>query len=600
VTSEEWLKVKEVVSKAAGISDPDARRVYLDESCAEGSAVRSEVQALLAAWEKASDILGNHRSLVGKTLLNYQLIEKVGEGAAGIVYKARDIRLGRLVVLKVLPALLTGDPESRARFRAEAQCASALNHPNVVTVHGIEEDRDALFIVMEYVPGQTLNRVIPAEGLPIETAFQYASQIADALAKTHAAGIIHRDLKPSNVLVTEDGLIKITDFGLAKALSAPAGHSDLTRHGTILGTAGYMSPEQARGEKADARSDVFAFGALFYEMLTGQQAFKRDSSAETIAAVLKESPPRPDKSVPEPLWRITERCLQKNQNDRFDSMEVVAAELRHTRGAVLSKRATHRRAITSRVAVLMAAGVILAGTVFFLRAMLSPRDLGGGYKDRETPMVSAPPASPPFTGAPVAAAGKDDAAAERFARGIAYETKADKSPCLTNGAAGCDLEQTIADLENGAKEFSAVLQRRPHAGSYWHRGLAYSKLCRLQAPRNAQAAETACRRAIDDFTEALKPQPIDPIFVTALPQEPNVVWNRGLTHLIRARLKHLDSAMRIAAFSAAIGDLDRILAGGQSFAEFLEKRRADVLRHRERAFREREALLKEAGDRLNP
>jgi serine/threonine protein kinase len=602
VTPEEWGKVNEVVSKAAGMTDPDRRRAYLDECCSEGSSIRSEVDALLAARKKAGEILGNHRSLVGETLLDYQLIEKVGEGAAGIVYRAEDTRLGRFVVLKVLPALLTGDPQSEARFREEARCLSALNHPNVVTVYDIQRDRGALFIVMEYVPGKTLDRIIPPEGLPVETALHYALQIADALATTHAAGVIHRDLKPSNILVTQDGLIKVADFGLAKALSAPRGDaSDLTRHGTILGTTGYMSPEQARGEKADARSDMFSFGALLYEMLTGRPAFKRNSSAETIAAILKESPPPPVQPIPDPLWRVIERCLRKDPDERYQSMDLVSADLRGTRMAAAPKVPTHSlQRLKARAAAVAAAGAALIVTAYFMLSTLSPKVSSDAEEGRRPPALAAPLAGPPDSGSLIAAQ-QVNAAVERFTRGIAYVARVDQSPCLKSGSAGCDFEQAATDLGNSVKEFSAILQTHPeHRASYWQRGLAYSKLCFLQAARNSQAAETACTHAIEDFAEALKPRPAYPGLPTAIPEESSILWNRGLTHAVRARLKHLDSASRIAAFTASIADFDRILAGASEFAAFLEKRRPDVLRHRDRAFREREVLLRGAGGRLNP
>jgi serine/threonine protein kinase len=221
----------------------------------------------------------------GDTLLHYRIERMLGAGGMGAVYKARDTKLNRTVALKLLPAELTSDPERRRRFELEAQAASALDHPNIVTIHDIVEADDRLFIVMQYVRGRSL-RVVIDEGLELGAALDYAIQIADGLATAHAAGIVHRDLKPENVLVGDDGRVKILDFGLAK-LTEPEDpdeaetrdHLQLTKEGRVLGTAAYMSPEQAQAKEVDARSDVFSFGSLLYEMVTGKRAFPGDDLA---------------------------------------------------------------------------------------------------------------------------------------------------------------------------------------------------------------------------------------------------------------------------------------------------------------------------------
>ena len=239
--------------------------------------------------------------MIGQRLLHYEIVEKLGEGGMGVVYKARDTHLDRFVAIKVLPPEKVADPERKRRFVQEAKAASALNHPNIVTVHDISSDAGHDFITMEYVAGKTLDRLIGHKGLGLKETLDYAIQATGALTKAHSAGIVHRDLKPSNIMVTGDGLVKVLDFGLAKLTEtvapASAGEFEATRtvkpyteEGTVVGTAAYMSPEQAEGKTVDARSDIFSFGAVLYEMLTGRRAFQRDSRLSTLAAILREEP----------------------------------------------------------------------------------------------------------------------------------------------------------------------------------------------------------------------------------------------------------------------------------------------------------------------
>src|SRR5262245_41032586 len=227
--------------------------------------------------------------MIGKTIAHYQILEKLGEGGMGVVYKARDTHLDRLVALKVLPPDKVADPERKRRFMQEAKAASALKHPNIITIHDIASENGIDFIVMEYVQGKTLDAMVPRKGLRLNDTLKLSIQMADALAKAHSAGIIHRDLKPTNVMVTDDGLVKVLDFGLAKLTEVSDSGDDRTLQshtdeGTIVGTVSYMSPEQAEGKKVDARSDVFSFGSVLYEMATGQQAFHGDSKMSTLAA----------------------------------------------------------------------------------------------------------------------------------------------------------------------------------------------------------------------------------------------------------------------------------------------------------------------------
>src|SRR5580704_10531234 len=217
--------------------------------------------------------------MVGRTISHFEILEKLGEGGMGVVYCARDLKLDRLVAVKILPAEHTADPRRRARFAAEAKAASALNHPNIITIYEIETVDGVDYIAMEYVRGSTLRELIPPGGMNLADALNYANQIAAGLAAAHGAGIVHRDVKPANIMVTKSGLVKLLDFGLAQVEQAQFSESAstgtmvpafLTKPGTILGTAAYMSPEQAQAKEMDQRSDIFSFGIVLYQMLTGE------------------------------------------------------------------------------------------------------------------------------------------------------------------------------------------------------------------------------------------------------------------------------------------------------------------------------------------
>src|SRR5690349_17932461 len=275
------------------------------------------------------------RPMVGKTVHHYQFLEKLGAGGMGEIWKAQDTRLNRFVAVKVLTSASAGDPERRRRFIQEAQAASALNHPNIITIHDIISEGDAEYMVMEYVQGKTLIDLIPKGGLRVPQVLKYAVQMTDALQAAHAAGIIHRDLKPGNVMVTETGLVKVLDFGLAKLTdNSPLSHSGgsgddatrtiaeapLTVEGSILGTVSYMSPEQAQGKRVDSRSDIFSFAVVLYEMVTGARAFAGDSALSTLSAILRdEARPIPEiaPDTPPQLEQVINRCLRKNPEQRF-------------------------------------------------------------------------------------------------------------------------------------------------------------------------------------------------------------------------------------------------------------------------------------------
>jgi eukaryotic-like serine/threonine-protein kinase len=272
----------------------------------------------------------NQGQMIGTTVSHYRILEKLGEGGMGVVYKARDLRLDRFVCIKVLRAEQLKDESRKQRFVQEAKSASSLNHPNIITIHEIDQADGTDFIVMEFVAGKTLQQLIPSGGLPVADVLKYAIPIASALAAANAAGIIHRDIKPGNIMVGSNGIVKVLDFGLAK-LTAQEENADgvtqtlkaQTEEGTVVGTAAYMSPEQAQGKTVDARSDIFSFGAVLYEMLSGHRAFQGANRMSTLASILQQEP-KPltefDSRIPREVERIVVRCLRKDPDRRFQHM----------------------------------------------------------------------------------------------------------------------------------------------------------------------------------------------------------------------------------------------------------------------------------------
>jgi Tol biopolymer transport system component/predicted Ser/Thr protein kinase len=275
--------------------------------------------------------------MIGRTISHYQVVGKLGEGGMGVVYKARDTHLDRFVALKVLPPARVADPERKRRFVQEARAASALNHPNIVTIHDIAYEAGVDFIVMEFIAGKTLGQLIGRKGMSLDEALKCGVQIADALAAAHGAGIIHRDLKPGNVMVTDSGLVKVLDFGLAKLAEAPTHEFAVTqtlkpqtKEGALVGTVAYMSPEQAEGKPLDTRSDIFSFGSVLYELLTGRRAFTGKSFVYTLSEIIKEEPwPAGEIALglPRDVVRILRQCMRKDPARRFQHISDVKVEL---------------------------------------------------------------------------------------------------------------------------------------------------------------------------------------------------------------------------------------------------------------------------------
>jgi len=272
----------------------------------------------------------NHKKklMINKTILHYKILDKLGEGGMGVVYKAQDTKLQRMVALKFLPPHVAENPEEKARFIQEAQAASALSHPNVTTIYGIEESPEGLFISMEFVEGHTLKKIAEKESPSIKRILEIAIQVSEGLNAAHRKGIVHRDIKSDNIMVTQDGQVKIMDFGLARL----EGVDHLTETGSTLGTAAYMSPEQAQGEEVDQRSDIFSFGVVLYELLTGRLPFRGEHIPAIIYSILNENPEpvaRYKINVPEGLQRIVDKALAKDREERYQHIDDLLADLRH-------------------------------------------------------------------------------------------------------------------------------------------------------------------------------------------------------------------------------------------------------------------------------
>jgi len=390
-------KAEEIYS-AALQQDAGGRAEFLRRACGDDTALRREIESRLGYEETLAGFLetpaleeaarsvasGRDRPLAGKTLGPYAVLSLLGAGGMGEVYAARDTRLGRLVALKTLHPEVAADLERKRRLLLEAQAASALNDPRIVALHDVGSADGIDFLVMEYVEGHTLDKLIPSGGMEIQQALAYAVEIAAGLARAHEAGIVHRDLKPGNIMITGKDAVKVLDFGLAKLTeapqaTAPGGKGSLVSvAGLILGTAAYMSPEQAQGLPVDARSDIFSFGVVLYEMLTGRRPFQGGDRTSTLAAVVRQEPepltglnPR----IPGELERVVLRCLRKGPNDRFQDIADVRVALEALRPAHAAARRRSRLAAAAAAVLVLTLGLVVYQWLRRYREGKSPREL---------------------------------------------------------------------------------------------------------------------------------------------------------------------------------------------------------------------------------
>ena len=352
MTPEQWEEVGRIFDAAAALP-PEERSSFLDQACAENSVLRREVQALLETEDRARDFLNGAAledvamvlakdeppSLVGKRLGHYELRSLIGTGGMGEVYRAHDLALKREVAVKILPSSFSQNADRLRRFKQEARAASALNHPNIVTIHEIGELDSCHFIVAEYVEGETLRQRLSRGRMDFDEVLNVATQLASGLAAAHTVGVIHRDIKPENVMLRPDGYVKILDFGLAKLseradLATDAGLHLQTDTGVVMGTSRYMSPEQARGLAVDTRTDVWSLGVLLYEMLTGRVPFEGATNSDVIAAILEREPAQlvsVASDVPSELQRIVAKALRKDRQERYQTIKDMLVDLKGLR-----------------------------------------------------------------------------------------------------------------------------------------------------------------------------------------------------------------------------------------------------------------------------
>ncbi len=395
---ERWHQIEQIC-EAALKREAGERATFLKEACGKDEALRQEVERLLAheetaagfleapALEAAAKVLAEDRSpsLLGQQIDSYQIVSLLGAGGMGVVYRARDTRLGRDVAIKVLPSVFATDADRLRRFEQEARAAGQLNHPNILAIYDVGTHQGSPYIVCERLDGETLRDRLKGTVLPQRKAIEVAMQVARGLAAAHEKGIVHRDLKPENLFLTQDGRLKILDFGLAK-LTRTQGDGSRTvstesRAGTfpgvVLGTVGYMAPEQVQGEAVDHRADLFNFGAILYEMLSGQRAFQGKSDVETMHAIVKEEPPdlaTLNPPIPSALQRIIRHCLEKSPQERYQSASDIAFDLEmladpaSTSPAPQAERAKKRERFAWIAAAVLSLAVMVLAIAYFRHA----------------------------------------------------------------------------------------------------------------------------------------------------------------------------------------------------------------------------------------
>ena len=398
MTSERWQQVNDLFQLAAERA-PEERTTFLQTACQGDEGLRREVESLIAYYERAEnfiespafevvpELLTDDRTgaIVGESIAHYRIESLIGVGGMGEVYLARDERLGRKVALKFLPERLTANNAQLSRFKSEARAASALNHPNILTVYEIGAEGNRHFIATEFIEGATLRATLVRGRMSVYDALEVAVQVASALAAAHKAGVVHRDIKPENIMIRPDGYVKVLDFGLAKLTEqqSASDNRDLTitntQHthaGMLLGTPRYMSPEQTRGDKADARSDIWSLGVVIYEMVCGVPAFSGATPSDCIASILKtEAPPlsRVAPAAPTGLQSILHKALRKNRDERYQTIAEMLADLQSLKGKLERAASTPKIQPAWLWAAAVAAIVLIGiGTLFFARYRSSP------------------------------------------------------------------------------------------------------------------------------------------------------------------------------------------------------------------------------------